>query len=231
MHPSAHAQMGMCVEKYLSKEQRYRVVDLGSRISPNQHVTHRELLAGYDCEITGVDIEAGRNVDVVMTKPYRIPLRSNSADVIFSGQAFEHIPFFWASFLEMARVLRRGGYIFLTAPSRGHTHDVYDCWRYYPDGLRALAAFARLELTEAFTDFPPIRDGFRHDYAKIDRARYYWGDSVGVFCKPQSYPYLRVGLVREAMVWWANRVGDLEATPKPPVSADRVRILEPRPQP
>lgn len=226
MHPSAHAHMKLCVQTYLSTDRTYRVVDLGSRVSPGQSATHRGLLADYTCEIIGVDIKPGRNVDVVMTKPYRLPIRSNSADVIFSGQAFEHIPFFWASFLEMARVLTRGGYIFLTAPSRGHPHDVYDCWRYYPDGLRALAAYAGLELVEAHTDFPPLRDGRRHNYAEIDAAKYYWGDSVAVYRKPQRYPFLRVGLVREAMVWWANRVGDLRAIPAPLPLPGRSRILD-----
>jgi SAM-dependent methyltransferase len=226
VHPSAHAHMQLCIERYLDRERHYRVVDLGSRISPKQGATHRQLLAGYDCEIVGVDIQAGRNVDVVMTKPYRVPLRSASVDVIFSGQAFEHIPFFWATFLELARLLRPNGLIFLTAPSRGHMHDVYDCWRYYPDGLRAMAAFARLDVVEAFTDFPPTRDGLRHAYESIDAGKYYWGDSVGVFRKPRRYPYLRVSLVREVVVWWANRIGDLSGTPRPPAIPERARILD-----
>jgi ubiquinone/menaquinone biosynthesis C-methylase UbiE len=45
-----------------------------------------------------------------MAKPYRLPLRSNSVDVVVSGQAFEHIPFVWVSITEIARVLRRGGH-------------------------------------------------------------------------------------------------------------------------
>jgi SAM-dependent methyltransferase len=208
--------MSFCIDTYLRKGRHYRVVDLGSRISTGQEATHRDLLADYDCTITGVDILAGRNVDVVMKQPYRLPLKSNSADLVISGQAFEHIPFFWATFLEMARVLAPGGLIFLTAPSRGNVHDVHDCWRYYPDGMRSLAAFARLKCKEAHTDLPPTKPGsVRLDYAAIDDVNYYWGDTVGVFQKPKKYSK-RVAIVRELVVWWANHVGDLpEHAPAP----------------
>lgn len=217
--------MKLCIDTYLRTGQHYRVVDIGSRISAGQTATHRDLLAGYDCTITGVDVLEGRNVDIVMRKPYRLPLKSNSADVIISGQAFEHIPFFWASFLEMARVLAPGGLMFLTAPSRGHVHDRMDCWRYYPDSMRALAAFARLRLKEAHTDMPPRKPGtVRFDYVHIDDTNYYWGDTVGVFQKPQSYSKL-VAVAREVIVWWANRVGGIEHVPETTPRTGRRNVL------
>lgn len=224
MHSSAYAHMRLCVEHYLQPGRHYRVVDLGACTSPGQVTTHRALLRDHDVEFLGVDVQPGDNVDLVMAQPYTIPLPSGKADLVLSGQAFEHIPFFWASFLEMARVLRRGGLLFLTAPSRGHVHDLYDCWRFYPDGMRALAAFAQLELLEAHTDFPPPRDGRRHDYAAIDAQRAYWGDSVAVFRKPRRPPSLRLLLASRVVRWWANRAGDLGAVPAPEPLPARRRI-------
>ncbi len=206
--------MELCVREYMPTEGRHRVVDLGSRISPNQALTHRDLLTGRDVEYVGVDVQDGPNVDRVMKKPYRIPVRSASADFVFSGQAFEHIPFFWASMLEIARILRPGGHAFITAPSRGHVHDAQDCWRYYPDGYRAMAAFSGLELREAYTDFPP-KKGIWHQYGEIDARYAYWGDSVGVFRKTGTYPRLRLFVVREVTLLWANRVGGVKRTPLP----------------
>lgn len=211
--------MALCVERYMEKGRRYRVFDLGSRISPGQDATHRGLLREYDCEYTGIDIRPGRNVDVVMKRPYSVPVKSNSADVVFAGQVFEHVPFFWASMLELARVMKPHGHLFLTVPSRGHVHSLYDCWRYYPDGLRAMAAFSGLELREAHTDFPPTvesdRPRPRHDFASIDAANYYWGDTVGVFRKPAGYASARIAVVRAVVRWWANRIGDLSGVPAP----------------
>lgn len=214
MHQSAYDHMTLCVDTYMPKDRRYRVLDLGSRLSPGQALTHRGLLADRDVDYLGVDVQPGNNVDVVMRKPYRIPVASNSVDILVSGQVFEHIPFVWASMLEVARVLRPGGYAFITAPSRGHQHSTYDCWRYYPDAFRALAAHSGLKLREAHTDFPPAT-GRRHDFAAIDPDRSYWGDSVGVFQKPKRYPRRKMFVVRAVTLWWANRIGSLEGTPKP----------------
>jgi SAM-dependent methyltransferase len=217
--------MRTCIESYLSPERHYRVLDFGSRIPRSQDCSHRDLLEGYDCTIRGADIANGRNVDVVMSKPYRLPLSSDSVDVILTGQAFEHIPFAWASFLELARVLRPRGLMFLTAPSRGHVHDVQDCWRYYPDAMRSLAAFGRLHLREAHTDFPPTGGGQRFDYTRIDTKNYYWGDTVGVFQKPRNYSKL-VTLAREPIIWWANRVGGIDRVPAPEPLNGRDRVLD-----
>ena len=156
-----------------------------------------------------------------MKKPYRIPMKSRSVDIVLSGQVFEHVPLFWASLLEIARVMRPGGYFFMTVPSRGHVHAKYDCWRIYPDGLRAMAAWSQLALREAFTDFPPpIRDAAgaprrRHDFAAIDSRHYYWGDTVGVFEQPARSPGVRVAVLRAVVRAWANRIGDLEDVPRP----------------
>lgn len=205
MHPSAYEEMARCIAKYVPTDGKITVVDFGSRSSARRmSMTHRQLLADYDCDVIGVDIVEGNNVDIVMKKPYRLPMKSNSADVVLSGQVFEHIPFFWASLLEIARVLKPEGHFLMTVPSRGHVHTGVDCWRYYPDGVRAMAAFAGLEVREVHTDFPPGRQG-RHRYKLIDEADHYWGDTVGVFQKPRGYASRRVSLMRGPLLWWANQ--------------------------
>lgn len=225
MHRSALAHMRLCVNLYMRKDRKYRVLDFGSGRVQDETRSHRDLLVDYDCEITGVDISEEEGVDVVMTKPYRVPLKSNSMDVIMTTSVFEHVPFMWVSFLELVRVLKPQGYIFLTAPSRGNVHAFpYDCWRYYPDGMRALAAFAHVELVEVHTDFPPLVNG-RHAYEQIERPAYYWGDTVAVFRKRKKYPSIKAGLVREINVRWANAVGDLERTPTPAPVKGRENIL------
>jgi SAM-dependent methyltransferase len=221
LHPSAHAHMALSMQRYMEKGRKYRVLDFGSGTSPRQTLTHRTLLEEYDCDYTGVDVREGNNIDIVMTKPYRIPLKSNSFDIVLSGQVFEHVPFFWASLLEVARVMKPEAYLLMTVPSRGHLHSGYDCWRTYPDGLRAMAAWSRMKLLEGYTDFPrslgEVEGSSRrkHDFAGIDIENYYWGDTVGVFQKPARYPSLRAAVLRTAVLTWANRIGDLEGVPAP----------------
>jgi SAM-dependent methyltransferase len=116
--------------------------------------------------------------------------------------------------MEISRVLKPGGLVFLIAPSRGHRHGTYDCWRFYPDSMRALAAFARMELLEAYVDMPPRKEeSKRLDYAAIDSRRSYWGDAVGVFRKP-TRPSLQARVMGELVTRWANRVGELESVPR-----------------
>ena len=222
--------MALSIETYLRKDRPYRVMDLGSRISERQTLSHRGLLDDYDVDYVGVDVKPGRNVDVVLDQPYRIAVKSRSVDVVLCGQVFEHIAFPWVTMLEIARVLRPRGWAFLVAPSRGHVHDTYDAWRYYPDSWRALAAFSRLVLKEAHADVPPVRRGTnRHHYRAIDQEGHYWGDSVGVFRKPVKYPERKIALPREVLVRWANRVSDLDHVPRPATRPARVALDGKRP--
>lgn len=218
MHPSQYLHMKRALEKYLPADRHLEVLELGSATSPGQTRTHRSLFEGIDHSYFGVDVrEAGDTVDAVMDEPYTIPAASNSKDVVMCGSVLEHVPFFWASMLEMARVLRPGGLLFVTVPSRGHKHSPIDCWRVYPDGLRAMAAWSRLTLLESHVHYPPPTDENRHDYSGIDIKSHYWGDAVGVFEKPAKYP-LEMQLMQRAVRRWANQAsekGPLGSTPGP----------------
>jgi SAM-dependent methyltransferase len=120
----------------------------------------------------GVDLAAGPNVTVVLDDPYRFPFGHEEFDVVTSTSCLEHDEFFWLTFVEMARVLKPGGFIYLNAPTGGavHNHPI-DCWRFYPDAGLALARWAsrngyEVNLVESFI-LPPGGEG--------------WSDFVAVF--------------------------------------------------
>ena len=173
MHLSSLQHVERLVQKYLANKSNLRVVDIGSY---DVNGSYKPFFDQPSWHYTGVDLAAGPNVDVVLSSPYKLPLASHSADVIVSGQAFEHIEYFWLTWLEMARVLKPGGMIFLLAPSRGYEHrHPQDCWRFYPDSYLALANYAGMKLLEVETDWEPHPDP--------DSAP--WGDTVGVFLQPR----------------------------------------------
>lgn len=207
VHQSAYDHMRNCVSVYLDKNKLHDVIDIGSCMVDDQKLSHRMLLKEHRHNYIGLDVVEGENVDVVMRKPYRIPLKNSSVDVVICGQVFEHVPLFWISFLEMTRILRNEGYIFMTVPSRGHVHasrNEFDCWRFYPDSMRALAAFSDLSLLHVHTDFPPKKEGSRaYDYSKVGPGKY-WGDTVAVFQKTKRSS-LGARVITEALVWWGNR--------------------------
>jgi SAM-dependent methyltransferase len=139
-------------EKYLEskKNEQLLIIDLGSL---DVNGSYREYFEVPPWTYRGIDMAAGKNVDIVLQDPYNWrEIQSGSADVVVSGQAFEHIEFFWLTMLEIDRVLKPGGLCCLIAPSGGPEHRYpVDCWRFYPGGLSALARFASLEVLEVYS--------------------------------------------------------------------------------
>lgn len=187
MHISSYEHMQDLASRYLDPSRPIHVVDVGSF---DVNGSYRPIFERAGWRYTGLDLEPGNNVDIVLSSPYRFPLATRSVDVVVSGQAFEHIEYFWISWLEMLRVLKPGGLIFLIAPSRGYEHRYpQDCWRFYPDAWRALARFGACDLVEAHTDW----------HAHPDPSSADWGDTVGVFRKRPMRWYHR--LRRNIAAW------------------------------
>lgn len=172
MHASSYRKMELFVETYLAAAASLplTILDFGSQQVNPASLTYRTLLDRAPWTYVGLDIAAGHNVTVQVADPYDWrEIDSDSVDVVVSGQAFEHVEFFWASAFEIGRVLKPGGLAMIIAPSGGYEHRFpLDCWRYYPDGMRAVAAYLRFELVDAFTDW----------------GNEVWEDSVVVMRKP-----------------------------------------------
>jgi len=83
---------------------------------------------------------------VVPEDPYHwTMIKDNTYDYVISITAFEHIEFPWLTFLEMVRVTKKNGIIYIIAPSLGMMHpNSLDCWRYFPDGIRALGKWGKV---------------------------------------------------------------------------------------
>lgn len=190
MHISSYEHMQKLAATHLDIGAKLSVIDIGAF---DVNGSYRPIFERDGWHYTGIDLEPGNNVDIVLGSPYRIPLPTSSVDVVVSGQAFEHIEYFWMSWLEMVRVLKPGGLVFLVAPSRGYEHRYpQDCWRFYPDAWRALAKYGACDLLQAHTDWEP------HD----DPCSAEWGDSVGVFRKRPMRWYYRI---RRLLGVWGMR--------------------------
>jgi len=110
-------------ERYLKNRgaEPLLILDLGSL---DVNGSYREYFDVSPWLYRGVDMIEGENVDIVLEDPYDWKkIRSNSVDVLISGQAFEHIEFFWITMLEIERVLRPGGLCCIIAPSGGTSTD------------------------------------------------------------------------------------------------------------
>lgn len=141
MHKSALLNAKRFHDTYLSG-QRPHVIEVGSQVIEGQS-SLRGVFANAS-QYTGLDFAQGSGVDVILEDPYNLPLANQVADVVVSSSCFEHAEFFWLSFLEMCRISKPEGLIYINAPSNGYFHRYpVDCWRFYPDSGNALQNWAR----------------------------------------------------------------------------------------
>jgi SAM-dependent methyltransferase len=152
-----------------------KVLDIGSM---DLNGSLRET-APEGADYTGVDFAPGAGVDVVLDDPYAFPFPDETFDAVVSSSCFEHAELFWLTFLEALRVLKPRGLFYLNATASGafHRHPV-DCWRFYPDSGRALAAWARRNGTAA-----ALLESFVSD--PMDNPLL-WTDFVAVFIKDED---------------------------------------------
>lgn len=157
MHKSAMLRMQWFIENYIPKDKKVRILDVGS-YSVNGN--YRQLFRNIDVDYVGLDIENGPNVDVVVKDAYCWnEIKDESFDFVISGNAFEHIEFPWLTMEQIYKKLKPGGFICILAPFRlGEHRYPTDCYRYYPDGLKALAKWARFTVVDATTGGVPDTD-------------------------------------------------------------------------
>ena len=100
-------------------------------------------------------------------------------DVIISTSVFEHVEFFWLTYLEILRILKPNGIFYFNVPSNGDFHRwPQDCWRFYPDSGNALINWAKRN------NFNPI---LLESYVSNQFLECGWNDYVSVTLKDEKY--------------------------------------------
>ena len=122
-----------------------KVLDIGSN---DINGTYREIFEKSYFNYTGLDLSVGSNVDIVPEDIYHWKeIKNETFDLVISGQVFEHIEYPWLTIREIERVLKPSGFCIIIAPNAGWEHKApKDCYRYYSDGLAALAKWAHLKV-------------------------------------------------------------------------------------
>ncbi|MDH5256640.1 MAG: class I SAM-dependent methyltransferase [Gammaproteobacteria bacterium] len=159
MHKSSILRMQWFVDNYGSKipKSEVRVLDVGSY---DVNGSYKHLCNDKKYHYTGLDMEKGPNVDIVLSNPYDWDaIENDSFDVVISGQAFEHIEYFWKTMEEMTRVLKKDGLLCVIAPNgfAEHRYPV-DCYRFFTDGMLALARYVSIEPLHAHTNCAPNKN-------------------------------------------------------------------------
>jgi SAM-dependent methyltransferase len=198
MHDTALEAGKIFFETYAYQDD-LRILDVGS-----QDITGSlRSVTPKTAEYVGADVVQGPGVDVLLENPYAFPFDGNEFDLIVSSSCFEHNDMFWVTFLEMVRVTKPGGYIYINAPSNGvfHRHP-RDSWRFYPDCGRALEMWAQRQnspvlLMECLT---------------LRRKNDIWNDCILVFRKEPSARQVPAKLMSDHFTNARNitRLGNVE---------------------
>ena len=157
MHESSINRMKWFINTYLQEKRKYNILDVGSY---NVNGSYKHLFNKEYCFYTGLDMEAGPNVDIVPEETYKWKeIENDTYDVVISGQALEYIEFFWVTISEIVRVTKKDGIICIIAPNGFEEHRYpVDCWRFFTDGMIALAKYYGLEIMHAHTNCAPDID-------------------------------------------------------------------------
>lgn len=135
MHAESRQAMSEALSRLTDSPTRF-VLDVGAY---DVNGTFRPMVEDRGWVYTGLDLEAGPNVDVVSPDPYRFPLLSDTYDVVITGSTMEHVESIWLWVNELVRVLKPGGMLCIVTHWQFPEHRYpVDCWRIMPDGMRHL---------------------------------------------------------------------------------------------
>ena len=203
MHPSAELLGSMFIDSY--GREFDKILEVGSQNVNGSLRNYKKLNTDW----IGIDIAPGDGVDVVLDDPFKFPFEDHQFDLILASSIFEHSDFFWLTFLELVRILKPTGFLYINVPSNGYFHRFpTDSWRFYPDAAISLLKWAKksgyqVKLIESFT------------HEQIDDV---WNDFVAIYSgeKPRAHEVIhdKAGRVNNVYIGESFEIGSFESTPQ-----------------
>jgi SAM-dependent methyltransferase len=124
-----------------------KILEIGPDKIPS---TYQTIVGGQELQWDTLDIRDISGLTFPRSSPDSFPVPDCSYDVVFSGQVIEHVVRIWDWMKELARVAKSGGRVITIGPVSWPYHEApVDCWRLYPEAMRALSEFAGLRLEKS----------------------------------------------------------------------------------
>jgi SAM-dependent methyltransferase len=137
----------------VAPQARGRLLDVGCGQKP-----YEDLFRPYVSEYLGIEQEESFTATAsslddrgpeLLYDGRRLPFEDGTFDTVLSVQVLEHTPRPAELVAEMARVLKEGGILILSAPFQFRLHEEpHDYFRFSPHGLRTLCDRVGLEIVE-----------------------------------------------------------------------------------
>jgi hypothetical protein len=139
-----HTNSKLLFQKYAKPllEPNSTVLEIGPDGFPS---TLQELSKDLDLTWHTLDIYDNPQLTYPNSKEYSFAIPDERYDVVISAQVIEHVRRPWRWLPEVARVTRAGGLVITINPVSWVYHEApVDCWRIYPEGMKALYEDASL---------------------------------------------------------------------------------------
>ena len=142
-----HANSKLLFDKYAREHfpAGRKVLEIGPDVSPSNYRKIADPAGAMTWDT--VDFPRDFPTTFTLTEEYHFPIAADSYDVVLSGQVIEHVRKVWVWMKEVARVCKPGGLVVTINPVSWPYHEApVDCWRIYPEGMRALCDDAGLDV-------------------------------------------------------------------------------------
>ena len=142
MHPNSK----LLFQKYALEHIKpgSKVLEIGPDRFPS---SYRQLVSDSTLQWDTLDLYQDERLTYSSKSEYHFPVADNTYDVVLSGQVLEHVAKIWRWMAELSRVCKVGGTVITINPVSWPFHEApLDCWRVYPDGMRALYEDSSLDV-------------------------------------------------------------------------------------
>jgi len=170
------------------------VLEIGSR---NVSGTVRRALFSGHVAYTGFDIHAGENVDVVGdAHSLSAHFPDQQYDAVFSVSVFEHLAMPWKAIVEINRILKPGGLLYISTHPVWPPHELpWDFWRFSGETFKVLLnAHTGFEIVECIEGNPARIVSLSRDPATARVYRSRINQSVAVLAR-------KCGATDSRLVW------------------------------
>lgn len=121
-----------------------RVLEIGPDRFPS---TYQSIIGDDSITWDTLDLYEHDQLTYSGSAEYSFPVPDDTYDIVLSGQVIEHIPRIWVWMKEVARVCKPGGIVITINPVSWPYHEApLDCWRVYPEGMKALYEDSQLSV-------------------------------------------------------------------------------------
>ena len=162
-----HLNSILLFEKYAKNffKDGIKVLEIG----PNNFPTpYQKIIGTSSIRWDTIDISANDELTYRAISEYEFPIEDNYYDIVLSGQVIEHVRKIWVWIKELSRICKKGGLVITINPVSHPYHKIpYDCWRIYPEGMKALYEEAGLKLVISVCDSLESGKLFQKGYRNI----------------------------------------------------------------